>query len=177
MATIGGQRSRRRNAEAGKFDRAALSQGYGIHHDGNLDKSVRDVVTAYQQFTTDKLVTQEVYEQMAETELSKSDTAAYWERVFGMPSTAEHDEELRAKLLRKENDRKTLLEQILDSPTCAAPNIRGSVYAALQSVTEFVDHHSLRRKATSTSQLSVTQFGAGAQAKARAFDEALALVA
>lgn len=177
MATQGGDRKRRANMKAGKFDRAALSTGYGIHHDGSLDKSVEDVVSAYERFMKDKIITQEIYEQMADTKMSRSDTVEYWNRVFGMPSAEEHDEAAKLKLLENEKKRQTTLESILTSVTCQTDASNGTLYGSLQSVVEYVDHFSLRRKANASSQLNVSQFGAGAKVKEKAFDEAMAVVA
>jgi phage/plasmid-like protein (TIGR03299 family) len=175
MATVGGQRSRRKNTESRNFNKAALSTGYGIHHDGSLDRAVQDVVDAYEAFMHDKVVTQEVMEQLCDVKMSDSDSVEYWNRVFKLPA-AEVDEAAKAKLMKQEQQRLETLQSILASPTCNAAEIAGTAYATLQATTEFVDHYSLRRKATSTSQLTHLAFGNGAKIKERAFDLALDLV-
>lgn len=176
-ATLGGTKSRRRNMENKEFTKAALSSGYGIHHDGQLDKSVADVVEAYQRFAQDKLVTQEVMEQLCEVKLDETETVDYWNKVFSMPVLDEHDEKAKARMLKLESSRLEKLQQIFASPTCAGPEIAGTAYAALQATTEFIEHHSLRRKASSTSQLSHANFGgAGAKLKEKAFDMAVDMV-
>jgi phage/plasmid-like protein (TIGR03299 family) len=175
MATAGGQRTRRNNVEKRKFDKASLSTGYGIHHDGNLDSALQDVVDAYQCFIKDKVVTQEVMEQLCEVKMSQDDSIEYWNRVFGLPS-ADVDEAAKAKLMKQEQQRLETLQNILASPTCNTPEIAGTAYSVLQATTEFVDHHSLRRKATATSQLTHLAFGNGAKLKEKAFDEALELI-
>jgi len=177
MATMGGQKQRRKNMEDGKFNKATLSTGFGIHHDGNLDKAVEDVVTAYQQFAKDRLVTQEIMEQMCDVKMSRGDSIEYWNRVFGMPIDEAADETVKARKLKYESERLQKLQDLLDSPTCNAPEIAGTAYSSLQAATEFVDHFSLRRKVHATSQLNHLAFGAGAKIKEKAFDEALALVA
>jgi len=176
MATHGGQRSRRSNMENKKFDKAALSKGYGIHHDGSLQKSVSAVIEAYELFMKDKLVTQEIYEQMADIKMSKTDTAEYWNKVFGMPAVDGLDESTKAKALKLTRERNERLESILASPTCQTEASAGTLYGSMQSLVEWVDFHSLRRKASATSNLSHTQFGAGAKIKEKAFDLAMDLV-
>jgi phage/plasmid-like protein (TIGR03299 family) len=177
MATSGGQKSRRQNMENRKFDKASLSKGYGIHHDGNLDRSVQEIVEAYEMFQKSKVVTEEIYNQMADTKADKEMTIAYWNKVFGMPVLDDLDEKTRAKAIESTRERTNRLESILSSPTCTTEAAKDSVYGLLQSATEFVDHYSLKRKANSTSLLSHTQFGGtGAKLKEKAFDEALALV-
>jgi len=177
MATRGGHKTRRLNSELGKFDKAALSTGYSVHHDGALERSLGDVVEAYQAFIQDKVITQEIYEQMAEVKVSKVDTVEYWNKVFGMPSADELDETSKARALKVARERMERLESILASPTCQTDATQGSLYGVLQSTTEFVDHFSLRRKVSATSQLSHSQFGAGSKLKQRAFDLALEMVA
>lgn len=177
MATAGGQKTRRKNMENRKFDKATLSSGYGIHHDGNLVKSVRDVVDAYQQFMKDKVVTQEVMEQLCDVKMSRDDSVEYWNHVFGLPTDPLIDETAKARQIKYENERLQKLKDLLDSPTCNSEEIAGSAYSTFQATTEFIDHCSLRRKANATSQLSHAAFGLGAKLKEKAFDQAMELIA
>lgn len=176
-ATVGNTRKRRKNAENKKFDKAALSEGYGIHHDGQLDKSVQEVVDAYEQFMKDKIVTQEIYEQMADTKMTKEGTVEYWDRIFKMESPIEADEAAKAKLLKAESTRLESLEHILGSATCQTAAAAGTLYGSFQAVTEYVDHVKSVRKRDGSNRLSVTQFGTGMKLKEKAFDLALDLVA
>jgi phage/plasmid-like protein (TIGR03299 family) len=175
-ATVGGSKRRRKNTEDKKFSKAALSQGYGIHHDGQLDAAVADVVNAYEQFMKDKIVTQEIYEQMADTKMSDTDSAEYWNKVFQLEADPLADEAAKAKAMKVESSRLESLQMILASATCKTDATAGTLYGSFNAVTEYCDHVKSVRKREGSNRLSVTQFGTGAKLKEKAFDTALELV-
>ena len=55
------------------------------------------------------------------------------------------------------------------------PGIRGSLWVAMNSVTEYVDHYR-SHKDTDDSRLKNVWFGSGSRMKERAFEEAVKLV-
>jgi len=175
-ATNGGTKKRRKNMEKGKFDKATLSTGFGIHHDGQLDKAVADVVNAYEQFMKDKLVTQELFEQMADVKMDQTETAEYWNKVFQLEADPLADEAAKAKAMKVESTRLESLQQILMSATCQTDATVGTLYGSFNAVTEYVDHVKSVRKRDGSNRLSVTQFGTGAKLKEKAFDLAVDLV-
>lgn len=175
-ATNGGTKRRRKNAEEKKFTKATLSQGFGIHHDGQLERSVADVVNAYEQFMQDKLVTQEVYEQMADVKMEQKDSVEYWNKVFQLEADPLADEAAKAKAMKVESSRLESLQQILFSQTCQTDATKGTLYGSFNAVTEYVDHVKSVRKRDGSNRLSVTQFGTGAKLKEKAFDLAIDMV-
>lgn len=175
-ATVGGTRQRRKNAEKGVFTKATLSTGFGIHHDGQMDKSVADVVDAYDQFMKDKLVTQEIYEQMADIKMTQGDSIEYWNRVFKLEADPLADEAAKTKAMKIEATRQESLQQILMSATCRTDATADTLYGSFNAVTEYVDHVKSVRRRDGSNRLSVTQFGTGAKLKEKAFDLAVELV-
>lgn len=176
MATSGGTKRRRKNMEKGEFTKATLSQGFGIHHDGQLDRSVAEVADAYQQFMADRLVTQEVYEQMADVKMADTDSVEYWNKVFQLEADPLADETAKAKAMRVESSRLESLQQILASGTSQTDAAKGTLFGAFQACVEYVDHVKSVRKRDGSNRLSVTQFGTGAKLKEKAFDLAVDLV-
>lgn len=90
------------------------------------------------------------------------------------------DESVRATVIRMERENR--LKQILASATNNQPSTRGTLYAAYNAVTEYVDHESLVRPKDSTdrgiaeARLKSSQFGGrGSEVKQKAFTLALEL--
>lgn len=162
---------RTNNVKAGVFDRLASAQGYSIKHTGGLDAALEDVVNAYKHIIDDVRATQEAFDRLAKVRVTPALLQTYWDSVFGDKPNVE-----QVTVLQKYTDRDSELRRIYTSPTCMASN--GTLYAAYQAATEFVDHGKLMHKrmaAATEAGLAYAMSGAGWDLKSDAFDKALAL--
>lgn len=160
--------TRRRDTSA-----EAASAGYALKHTSGLDAALNDVVEAYASIIESSRATQRVFDKMISVALAGTKTTEYWDKVFGdKPNEVE-----APTLYEKYIDRNRELNRILASPTCESG--RGTLYAAYQAATEFVDHGRVAHKRTlrTDSGLSNIAMGSGWNQKIDAYTEALALVA
>lgn len=158
------------------FSEVSLSQGFSIRHNGSLPTLLSGVVGAYAGIVQDAKITQEVSEAMAETKMARKDSEAYWRAVFGLESPAGLDEAEKVRAMRKETKILGKLETIFDSPTCNTEGIKDTLWAALQACTEYVDHHDTTDADSAARRFQTANFGTGLAIKAKAWDEAVALL-
>ncbi len=102
--------------------------------------------------------------------LGASQVESYFDRVLGVDSTIQEEESTRLKK-KKVN----LVELFEKGAGNDRPGIRGTLWAAYNAVTEYVDHISTIRnvKKDPTNRLKNIWFENGANVKSRAFDEAV----
>lgn len=164
-------------------DRAAngqtgLCRGFAIRHTSGLKAAVRDAITAYGGTVKAIETTRAAYEALAREELTTAKWAAYMEAVFRQEdatAAALSDETDRAKKLRVA--REEALGRLLDSPTNRVKGTDRTMFAALQTVVEYVDHvRPTRGQNPDETRWKIANFGHAANIKARAMEEALALV-
>lgn len=155
--------------------RGGAFAGYKIRHTKNLRLAVDDVIRAYG--GTVKLIerTQEQFNILAATQIpSQQAFTDYMRQVF---NSAPAEDESKRAVSARESREKAVLSLFEESPTCNAPGIRYSAYAALNAVTEYVDHDARTRgEGPDERRLLSANFGPGANLKARALSEALVLV-
>lgn len=84
--------------------------------------------------------------------------------LFGDPAQVENPDD-RAEAREKQTDRVMAWRRILESPTCALPSIRGTAWACLQAVTEWIDHHRTVRGRKRDDHLAAVLFGDDARLK------------
>jgi len=179
MATdtrVGAEAARQKRAVDQDYSDVALSEGFSIRHNGSLDALLAGVVGAYSNIVKDAKATQEVSEAMAETKMAREDSQAYWRAVFGLEAPVGLDEAEKVKAMRRDAKIITKLDQIMASPTCAAPDIKDTLWAALQACTEYVDHHDVSDATGAARRFQTANFGTGLALKQKAWDEALDLI-
>jgi len=176
MATAGNEAERLRRATEGDYSDVALSEGFSIRHNGSLDAILAGVVGAYSDIVKDAESTKAVSEALADKDMARKDSQAYWRTVFGLEAPAGLDEAERVKAMRRETKIITKLDSIMDSPTCAAPEIKDTLWAALQACTEYVDHHDVSDTSSAARRFQTANFGTGLQLKQKAWDSALELL-
>lgn len=160
-----------RVGNVGRKTVTAASLGYSIKHTGGLDAALADVVDTYKHIIDDVRATQEAYDRLVQIRVTPTMLSEYWNSIFG-----EKPMESQVTLLQKHGDRDAELRRLYTGPTCVAGN--GTLYAAYQAATEFVDHGKLahKRMASQTEAgLAYAAKGAGWDLKTDAFDKAMAL--
>jgi len=176
MATRGSERSRLERAAEKDYSEQSLSEGFSIRHNGSLDVLLAGVVGAYADIVKDAEATKEVSEALADKKMARKDSQNYWRTVFGLESPAGLDEAEKVKAMRRDAKIITKLDQIMDSPTCAAPDIKDTLWAALQACTEYVDHHDVSDTTSAARRFQTANFGTGLNLKQKAWDSALELL-
>lgn len=162
-----------RQDNLGRKTATAAAKGYSIKHTGGLDAALKDVVDTYKHIIDDVRATQEAYDRLVQVRVTPAMLTSYWDSVFGTKP-----EESQVTVLQKYTDRDAELRRIYSGPTCAAGG--GTLYAAYQAATEFVDHGKLKHKnmaARNEAGLAYATQGAGWDLKTDAFDNAMALAA
>lgn len=149
--------------------KGTLSTGYSVRHTSGVHDSLRSIADAYARTLKDFSATREAYVAMAEKRASADTLAALINAAW--PVKAEADETERASTMRR--NREFAINRIHRSYTCQVEGTAGSVFAALQAVTEYVDHDATKKD---DSTFGSAYFGAGDEAKGRAWGAALALV-
>lgn len=106
---------------------------------------------------------------MAGKQLSSKELQGFFETVY--PDNETSDKNTRAKGVRSD-----LEALFIQGEGNAMPGIRGSVWAAVNAVTQYADHHATVRSTERNSRMSYSLFGTGAKLKDRAWEAGLALV-
>jgi phage/plasmid-like protein (TIGR03299 family) len=172
-----------------------LSSGFQLRHTTNVAEAMKRVQEAYVATTNAWKVTEEALRFLASKQYSTEKLVKLMLRTF-QPDVSEDeaeditDESVRAKLIRE--TRENRLMTILGSKTCNAPAIRGTMYSALQAMTEYIEHETLvtvretdgklgpdeKKRALAMARFRSVNFGGnGDDAKGRAWDAALELAA
>lgn len=125
-----------------------LNSGFALRHTANVQDALKRVRDAYAATTDAWKTTEEALRFLH----SKQYTAASLKRLvtetFDLPPKEEMVNEDVARALADESDRAAVIREertkrimeILASSTCSAPKIAGTLYSALQAVTEFIEH-------------------------------------
>lgn len=149
-----------------------VGQGISIRHEGNLPAKIQEaqkVLGLAQRFYDDA---QTKIDKLASHYPTAEQLKRFFESLY--PDPEEDKNNTRAKNIREELHR--LFEAGIGHD---APAIKGTTWAALNAVTEYIDHHRATRardNATRASRrLGSIWFGSGAQLKAAGWDLALAM--
>lgn len=86
------------------------------------------------------------------------------------------DNETAKKNTRTEGIRNDLEALFVQGEGNQMTGVRGSLWAAFNAVTQFVDHHRTTRETGTNSRLASTQFGSGAAMKDHAWDVAVSML-
>jgi phage/plasmid-like protein (TIGR03299 family) len=145
------------------------SKGVSIRHTGNLKSKVEDArrvlgitVSFYQQWEL-------IAKQLIDVKLSVEKTESYFDKVvFG-------DEPVDEKSTQLMNRKSDLLSLFEGGKGNKAPEVRHSLWAAYNAVTEYSDHYRTVRSVEKdpSRRLNDAWFGAGADLKETAYDVAL----
>lgn len=151
--------------------RRGRGQGISIRHRGDIQAHVQEareiLGIAHRHFQTYN----EQANQLAKRQLTGSEVSDFFEGLF--PERPDHNRPRSGFTLERLHE---LFETGLGQDL---PGVAGTAWAAVNSVTEFVDHHSRTRgrdaDARTERRLKSSWFGPGAQLKQRAFQQALTL--
>ena len=151
----------------------AFSNGQGlanIHHTRDMDtrlvtarERIRSVLQGF-----DGL--QSAYRGMARHKLTDDQAKGYFARILPEPNTAEENQPLFRWVTE---DRDNCYHLFHDGKGNKEPSVRGTLWAAYNGVTEYVDHWRQRGR---SSHMDAVCFGGGYRLKARAFDVAVKMV-
>ena len=154
--------------KAGKRD--TVSDGWAIGHNRQMEARLTDAVNAYRRTLAAINVTVEAWSFLAARPLS--DPA--WEQMMAIamsPAAAGEDEAARLRRLERNAERKVRLGQILASPTNQTKATAGTMFGAMNALTEWVDHE----HGNAPGRWQSATFGAGAAMKAAAYETAMEL--
>lgn len=174
----------------GKGERKqALSSGFQLRHTTNVVEAMKRIQQAYAATTNAWKATEEALRFLATKQYTTEKLVKLMTRTFEPDVTEDEaedvtDESVRAKLIRETRERRLL--EILASQTCSALPIRGTMYSALQAMTEYIEHETLvtvrdvgpdeKKRALAMARFRSVNFGGnGDKAKSRAWDAALEL--
>jgi phage/plasmid-like protein (TIGR03299 family) len=166
------ERTRSGNVKQRDFSATAIAQGFAIKHTSGLDAALVDVVAAYKHVIDDVRATQEAYDAFSGVTMSSEALRGYWDSIFG-------NEPESATARDAYVDRNAELRRIYKSPTCSLEGVGGTLYAAYQAATEFVDHGRMKHKRMASETqagLAYAMSGSGWDLKVDAFTQAVALV-
>ena len=145
------------------------SDGISIRHIGNVQSKVAEAQRALGLAVTFYAELAEVSKIFVNRKLKVNEADNYFKSIlFGKRD----EEQVSSTLKNQRNDLLTLFERGKGNDL---PEVRHSVWAAYNAVTEYVDHHKTVRgsKEDSTKRLSNIWFGGGARLKEKAFNRAL----
>ncbi len=162
---------------AGGSMSGTLSSGYSVRHTAGVHDALRSIANAYARTLRDFDATREAYQSLAQKRATADTLAAIIAAAFPIVKEGE-DETERARTIRR--DRERAIDVIRRSATCQVEGTAGTVFADLNAVTEFIDHGgSVGTRFTAKQEdarFGAAYFGAGDEAKGRAWNAALALV-
>ncbi len=143
-------------------------QGISIRHNGNLASKIgeaQQVLGLAQKFYDDA---EAVINRLAASYPTGAQLMSFFDALY--PDPPEGVDNAKAV-----ETRSTLLRLFDEGIGHDSPGIKGTAWAALNAVTEYVDHARPTRGSTGTNRLNTIWFGTGAQVKQKAWDLSLAL--
>lgn len=166
------------------------TNGYRLRHTQNIDQRLKEIQAVYGnslkaiehtksalEIMASKTLTDELFRQIVAKSWTATDDAAEESTDEPIAITKDESERSRAMKVARETKRLEDLGKILASETCQVEGTKGTVFSALQSITQFIDHErpTQQRRAISdqAARFESAQFGNGAQIKNRAFKAAL----
>ncbi len=164
--------------EKGKEHKGSLNAGFQLRHTKNIKGMMDQVQRAYAKTTTAWAKTEEALRFLAAKPLTELNTF----RLFNEPFlTAEQivqqekgDESPQAAVIRATREAKC--QEILASDTCQMPGTKGTVFAAMQAVTEYVDHEAPSKSDDKEARFESANFGGrGEETKRNVFALAMEL--
>lgn len=153
--------------------RKTVQGGWAIRHTAGMRQAVRDAEQAYTRALQVHHETSQMMDLLARSPLTTTRFADLMAAVFTADGP---DERGRAQTIRAK--REATIQSILASETCQVGSTRGTMFAGLNAITEFIDHERPTRSTDGDSQaarFASSIFGSGAQLKQRALETALSL--
>ncbi len=159
-----------------RHGRNTLSGGWNIRHTVGMERALEDIADAYARTMADYEETRQAFTVLTSRPLSSAAFDAMMAAAF--KTNAESESERSKTMIQNRKDR---IAAILASATCNVAGTAGTLWAGLQSITEYIDHDARTRGAEGDSDtaqrfVSACFDGAGSKAKAAAWDAALSLV-
>lgn len=152
--------------------RGGKQQGISIRHTGNIQGKVEEAQRALGLAVKYYDDLGAILDRLVEIPMSRQGVAEYFKTL--VPDNVTADQATRTQNIRDRMS--TLFERGRGNH---APKIRGTLWAALNAVTEYVDHDRSTRGKTeadrASNRLESIWWGSGADLKARAWTEALAV--
>jgi phage/plasmid-like protein (TIGR03299 family) len=160
----------------------SIHAGYAIRHSKNMAKAVQDALAAYGKCLEDAKQTRELFEILADKPVTDQQVRAYFIKMIAAQEKAEADEKEKASKMAETRmrNRLDLLQQVWNAPTNQT-GTKGTAFALVNTITEYVDHHRATRctdeaKTDSTCRFESSMFGNGVDMKQKALLEAMELV-
>jgi phage/plasmid-like protein (TIGR03299 family) len=149
-----------------------LSLGVSFRHTRFVADRMTDVSHAFRRSLVEHEATLMAYKSLAAARSTPETLAAIILAAWPISKDDNGGEGERARTIRL--DRTARIESIRRSPTCNVIGTAGSIFADLNAVTEYVDHHAMK---DADKRFASAHFGGALEdAKARAYGAALALV-
>ena len=146
--------------------RGAKGQGVTIRHTTNVKSKVREAQRILGLARESFAAYDEQAKRLAQMQMGDKALDAFLNSLFPVPTDAEPT--------TQDTNRKNLIRDLFESGAgTEIPGVRGTAWAALNAVTDYVDHHSITRRGQETSADSM-MFGTKADLKTRALDLLLA---
>lgn len=150
-------------------------RGINIRHTGRIEGKISDARRALGLATQQARVFGEQAEALAGRSLRKREALEYFAELVPVDENATERTQNTANKTRGR-----LMELFEHEPANTLPGIEGTAWAALNAVTQYVDHEARAMgkgaRARDENRLRSAWFGQGDELKSRAFGEALALV-
>jgi len=149
----------------------ALERGSAVRvrHTKNVVEKLRDTPTTLGIINQGFDTFEEIYRQMAQRQLDSRALSAYLRAVFPEPKT---DSKSARQVARRH--RYWAEHFFAEGKGNQSAGVRGSLWAAYNGVTEYIDHH--KGAKTPERHLYFVWFGAGYETKARAFEIAASML-
>lgn len=161
------------HAEARRH-RPGLEVGWTVRHTRGMNAAMADIQEAYARTLRSHKATKQAFEYLASKAFTDHLKEEFFARVF---DGAGKDESDRAATIAK--NRRERLEMILAGPTSQVKGTRGTTFALLNSLTEYVDHERSTRvsddRDPDESRLISATYGSGAELKEKAWSTILDL--
>jgi phage/plasmid-like protein (TIGR03299 family) len=152
----------------------SLHAGYKIRHTKGMQKSVEDAINAYDKCLTDAVANRQLLELLADKPVTDADVRAYFLKVMETADKAKASKIAEQRLEKRLDE----LWKIWNAPTNQT-GTKGTAFAALNSVIEYVDFYRATRCTEGTTEegqrFESAMFGSGDNLKSRATVEALEL--
>jgi phage/plasmid-like protein (TIGR03299 family) len=161
-----------------KNTKTLLGQGWHIKHTKNMNEAVKDVQQQWQGILDSIKITKELYQLLATIPATKERRQEVWKVVTKGDDEGKQISKRKATSDLNINQR---LEEIFISPNNSIPVTQGTLFAALQTANEYIDHEGRIRKLEGNSdseeflRWKSANFGSGDMMKERVFDKVLEL--
>ena len=157
-----------------------LGRGISFRHLGDLAEKMKQAQLILGILNREASVFEQRVKALAATQLSEEQLTYFLGQAFvgafGKMPNEQNEPEAYATMLAKRAATMTVWRENLENERNALPSIRGSAWAAFNSVTEWHDHQRGRESTSVEARTHSNLFGVSHVAKQAAFKSALALV-